>query len=141
VIFSEVRPILIDTNAYVSFKCGETSALEIIQYAETLAISPIVIGELLSGFECGNKTKKNREELQQFLKSSRVKLFSVTSDTANFYNQIYFSLRKKGKPIPSNDLWIAAQVLENGCVLYSHDKHFKVINGLISGTLLSELII
>ena len=50
-----MRPILIDTNAYVAFKRGESSILEVIQYAETLAISPVVLGELLSGFECGNK--------------------------------------------------------------------------------------
>lgn len=48
-----MRPVLIDTNAYVAFKKGESSVVEIIRYAETLAISPIVIGELLSGFECG----------------------------------------------------------------------------------------
>jgi predicted nucleic acid-binding protein len=136
-----MRPILIDTNAYVSFKRGEASVVEIVRHAETLAMSPIVLGELLSGFECGNKTKKNRDELQQFLQSSRVRLFSITADTANFYSQIYFSLRTKGNPIPSNDMWIAAQTLENGCVLCSHDHHFKAIDGLISGVVLSELII
>lgn len=136
-----MRPVLLDTNAYVAFKRGEASVIEIIQYAETLAVSPIVLGELLSGFECGNKTKKNRDELQQFLQSSRIRLFSITSDTANFYSQIYSSLRAKGKPIPSNDIWIAAQSLENGCVLCSHDKHFKAIESLISGATLSELII
>lgn len=135
-----MRPILIDTNAYVSFKLGKQSIIEIFQYAESLAMSPIVIGELLSGFECGNKTKKNRSELQQFFQSSRVRLFPLTSDTANFYSQIYLSLRKKGKPIPSNDMWIAAQALENGCVLCSFDKHFKSIDGLISGTLMPDLI-
>lgn len=136
-----MRPIFIDTNAYVAFKRGEDSILEVIQYAETLAISSIVLGELLGGFECGNKTKKNRDELQQFLQSSRIRLFSITSDTANFYSQIYSLLRNKGNPIPSNDIWIAAQALENGCVLCSHDKHFKAIEGLISGVHLSELII
>jgi tRNA(fMet)-specific endonuclease VapC len=136
-----MRPILIDTNAYAAFKRGDVSMLEVIQYAETLAISPIVLGELLSGFECGNKTKKNREDLQQFLQSSRIRLLSMTSDTANFYSQIYLSLKNKGKPIPTNDMWIAAQTLEHGCVLCSHDKHFKVIEGLISGATVSELVI
>lgn len=136
-----MRPVLIDTNAYVSFKRGESSILEIIQYAEILAISPIVIGELLSGFECGIKTQKNRAEFQKFLESARVKILTITSDTANFYSQIYSSLKRKGQPIPSNDLWIAAQVLENGCVLCSHDKHFRAIEGLISGVVLSELSI
>lgn len=136
-----MRPVLIDTNAYVAFKRGDASILEIIQHAETLAISPIVLGELLSGFEGGNKVKKNREELQQFLQSSRVRVFTITSDTANFYSQIYSSLRTKGKPIPSNDLWIAAHTLENGSVLCSYDKHFKAIDGLISGVTLAELVI
>lgn len=104
-------------------------------------MSPIVLGELLSGFACGNKMKKNRDELQKFLQSSRVKLFSITSDTTNFYSQIYSLLRNKGKPIPSNDMWIAAQALENGSVLYSYDKVFKEIEGLISDFSLSELII
>jgi predicted nucleic acid-binding protein len=136
-----MRPILLDTNAYVAFKRGEDSILEVMQHAEVLGISPVVLGELLGGFVCGNKTKKNRDELQQFLQASRIRLFSTTSDTANFYSQIYFSLKTKGKPIPTNDIWIAAQVLENGCVLCSYDKHFKEIDGLISGSSLSELII
>jgi len=136
-----MRPILIDTNAYVAFKREEASVTEIIQYAETLVISPIVLGELLSGFECGNKTKKNRDELQQFLQSSRIRVLTITPDTANFYSQIYSSLKNKGTPIPSNDMWIAAQTLEHGCILCTHDKHFKVIEGLISGSTLSELII
>jgi len=61
-----MRPILIDTNAYFSFKRGEKSIIEIFQYAESLAISPVVIGELLSGFECGNKTKKTVMSFNNF---------------------------------------------------------------------------
>lgn len=135
-----MRPILVDTNAYAAFKRGDPSILEVIQHAEILVMSPIVLGELLSGFESGSRTKKNRDELQHFLQSSRIRIFAITSDTANFYSQIHFSLKNKGKPIPTNDLWIAAQVLENGCVLCSYDNHFKFIDGLISGNTTSELI-
>lgn len=136
-----MRPVLIDTNAYVAFKRGDSSMIEMIQHSEILGISPIVLGELLGGFDYGNKAKKNRDELQNFLGSSRIKLFSITIDTATFYSQIYYSLRIKGKPIPSNDMWIAAQALEHGCVLCTYDKHFKAIEGLVSGTALSELIL
>lgn len=136
-----MRPILIDTNAYVAFKRGERLLIEIFQQAEVLGISSIVLGELLAGFECGNRTKKNRDELHEFLSVSRVKLFSVTSDTAAFYSQIYSSLKRKGKPIPSNDMWIAAQALENGCVLCTFDKHFDAIEGLITGVTLTDLFI
>jgi predicted nucleic acid-binding protein len=136
-----MRPILFDTNVYVAFKRGEASILHVIQHTEVIGISPIVLGELLSGFECGNKKKKNRDELQQFLRSPRIRLFPITSDTANFYSQIYSSLKNKGKPIPSNDMWIAAQALENGCILCSYDKHFREIEGLVVGVSLEELMI
>jgi tRNA(fMet)-specific endonuclease VapC len=136
-----MRPILIDTNAYSAFKLGERSIVEIIQQAETIGMSPIVLGELLGGFACGNKAKKNRDELYEFLQSSRIRLYPITSDTANFYSQIYASLKNKGTPIPSNDMWIGAQALEHGCVLCSKDKHFKIVEGLIVGVSLSELII
>jgi len=136
-----MRPILIDTNAYTAFKRGEKNIIEIVQQAENIGMSPIVLGELLSGFEYGNKTKKNRDELLAFLQSSRIRLFQISSDTANFYSQIYASLRSKGTPIPSNDMWIAAQALEFGCVLCSNDKHFKEIEGLIVGFTFAELII
>lgn len=136
-----MRPILIDTNAYVAFKEGQATIVDIIRNAETLGISPIVLGELLSGFEYGNKSKKNRDELAQFLQSSRIKLLPITDDTSNFYSQIYASLRKRGNPIPTNDMWIAAQALENGCPLCSFDKHFESIEGLIVGTNLSKLTI
>jgi predicted nucleic acid-binding protein len=136
-----MRPIFIDTNAYVAFKKGEEEIIEVFRHSEVIGISPIVLGELLGGFECGNRPKKNRDELQQFLSSTRVRLFPITADTSAFYAQVYASLKNKGRPIPTNDLGIAAQALENGCMLCTHDKHFKEIEGLISGSTLIELII
>lgn len=134
-----MRPILIDTNAYVAYKYNDPLVVEVIQHAEILVMSPIVLGELLGGFEHGKHSRKNRDELQEFLSSSRIRFFSLSPDTASFYSQIYSSLKSKGKPIPTNDMWIAAQALEHGCVLCTYDKHFKVIDGLITGVNLSEL--
>lgn len=134
-----MRPILLDTNAYVAFKKGDKNLAEIVQHAEILAISPIVLGELLGGFACGNKETKNRQELHEFLNSSRIRILTIGSDTATFYSQIYHSLRMKGKPIPSNDMWIAAQVLEEGCVLCTYDQHFQYIDGIVNGNHLADL--
>jgi tRNA(fMet)-specific endonuclease VapC len=136
-----MRPILFDTNAYTAFKLGDDSILDVIKYTEIVGISPIVLGELVSGFDAGNKAKKNREELQQFLNSSRIRIYPITSDTANFYSHIYTTLKNKGKPIPSNDMWIAAQTLEQGCMLCTYDKHFKNIDGLLIGNTCAELMI
>jgi tRNA(fMet)-specific endonuclease VapC len=136
-----MRPVLIDTNAYSAFKRGEKDIIEIIQHSEKIGISPIVLGELLGGFDHGNKAKQNRHELHQFLASSRVNIFPLTMDTANFYSQVYSSLKRKGHPIPTNDIWIAAQALENGCMVCTYDKHFQVIDGLIIGNTLTELML
>jgi len=136
-----MRPVLLDTNAYTAFKLGEQSLIDIIRYAETIGMSPVVLGELLGGFNCGTKAKRNREELQHFLSSSRIRIYPLTNDTANFYSQVYAALRSKGNPIPTNDIWIAAQALEHGCVLCTYDKHFKVIDGLLAGSSCAELMI
>lgn len=136
-----MRPVLFDTNAYASFKKNDAATVEIVQRAQLIIISPIVIGELLAGFEGGNKTKQNIIELQKFLASSRIKVYPVTLDTSHFFSQIYNNLKKKGKPIPTNDMWIASQALEHGCVVCTSDKHFSFIEGLISGNTTADLFI
>jgi tRNA(fMet)-specific endonuclease VapC len=126
-----MRPLLIDTNAYAAFKRGDSNILDLIQQVEAIGISPIVLGELLAGFDVGNKAKQNRAELQLFLESSRIKTFNITSDTAHFFSQIVSSLRRKVRPIPTNDIWLAAQALENGCVICTYDRHFQEVDGLL----------
>lgn len=136
-----MRPILFDTNAYVSFKRNDADIFEIVQHAEWIGISPIVIGELIAGFEGGSKAKQNRIELKIFLESSRVIVYSITLDTSHFFAQIYCNLKSKGKPIPTNDMWIASQALEHGCAVCTHDKHFGFIEGLIAGSTATNLFI
>lgn len=136
-----MRPVLLDTNAYASFKKNEAPIIEIIQHAELIGISPIMIGELIAGFDGGTRSKQNKKELQKFLESSRVVIYSITLDTSYFFSQIYCTLKNKGKPIPTNDMWIAAQALENGCVVCTHDKHFSFIEGIISGSTAMDLFV
>jgi tRNA(fMet)-specific endonuclease VapC len=136
-----MRPILIDTNAYTAFKYGNSAITEVIQAATVIAMTPIVLGELLGGFDSGTKSVKNRDELHKFLSSARVQIFSVSADTANFYAQVYSKLRAKGNPIPTNDMWIAALALEQGCVVCTLDNHFSAIEGLVTGSTLSELTV
>ena len=127
-----MRQILLDTNAYTAFKRGEQSAIEIIRLAETVGLSTIVLGELLSGFSAGRQEAKNRSELAAFLDSSRVFIIPVDDKTAEYYAHIYLSLRRKGKPIPTNDLWIAAAALQHGLTVFTHDRHFFEIDGVIA---------
>ena len=135
----EVNPILIDTNAYVAFKRGQTRAIEIFQHAPAIAVSTVVLGELLSGFAMGTREKANRKELAEFLASPRVTVLPIDHATAEHYAIVYAGLRKVGTPIPTNDIWIAASALSHRLDLFSHDEHFRTVEGLRVGASLAEL--
>ena len=127
----EIKNITIDTNSYRAFKKGDTDAVEIIRRVPNIIISPIVIGELLGGFAVGTREEKNRNELEFFLSSHRIKYASIDRNTSEYYAKIYKELRLKGKPIPINDLWIAATTLQYGGVIFTYDRHFEQITDLI----------
>jgi tRNA(fMet)-specific endonuclease VapC len=125
--------ILIDTNAYTAFKRSSPEAIHVIQNAPQLALPIIVVGELLAGFAAGQREQKNKQELEQFLASSRVALLLADKKTTEFYANIYASLRAKGQPIPTNDLGIAALALQYNSPLFSFDSHFQNVTGLTVG--------
>jgi tRNA(fMet)-specific endonuclease VapC len=135
-----MRPVLIDTNAYAAFKRGDPKILKVLSTADELCFSVTVLGELLAVFAAGTKEARNREELSSFLESPRVQVYQITEITADCYALIYASLRRKGQPIPTNDLWIAASALEHGAAILTLDAHFKHIEGLRVGAALEEFL-
>ncbi len=90
----------------------------------------VVAGELLLGFRLGTRLKKNMAELDAFLENPYVSLVPVTLTTADRFARIAATLRAKGRPIPTNDIWIAAHAMETGAELLSFDAHFGAIDGL-----------
>ena len=125
-----MRRLLIDTNIYSYALKGDDEVVEVLRKAEQIGISVISIGELLSGFKRGGKEQKNREELEIFLDSPRVVVYSLDEDTSEFYAEILNNLREIGKPVPTNEVWIAAVAFQNGLKLFTKDNHFKAIAGL-----------
>jgi len=123
--------LLVDTNIYSNALRGDGEIVTILQKANEIGISSISIGELLSGFKGGSKEQQNREELEEFLDSPRVTVYSVDETTAEFYAEILDGLRKAGKPIPTNDIWIAAVAFQYGFKLFSEDAHFSDVAGLV----------
>ena len=135
-----MRKILLDTNAYTAFKVGNQDILAILQHVDIVGISVVVLAELTTGFLAGSKYEKNIAELNAFLDSPRLRIFSLDESTVAFYAKIYITLRQKGTPIPTNDLWIAATALQHGCKLCSFDKHFQAIENLIVGTTVEAIL-
>jgi len=122
--------IILDTNAYSFLFKGDTKVERELNTATSVHISIIVIGELLKAFKKGEFEKKNRQLLEKFLDKPVVSIIDVHWETAEIYADLTYVLEKKGKPIPINDLWIAAHAIETGSKLITYDKHFLKIPGL-----------
>jgi tRNA(fMet)-specific endonuclease VapC len=126
-----MRRIAIDTNIYTSFKVNDQRVIETFRDCDLIGVDVTVIAELFSGFSLGAKENKNRQELEMFLNSPRVEVLLHDLDTADYYALIIRRLKKKGRPIPTNDIWIAANAMKHGLALYSLDSHFEEIEGLL----------
>lgn len=122
--------VLLDTNAYTALFRGHEAVAARVRRATDVLLSSVVAGELLFGFRNGTRFESNRQELEDFLSSPYVTLLNVTMVTADRFGRIAASLRRKGRPLPTNDIWIAAHAMESGADLLSFDQHFEHVKGL-----------
>jgi tRNA(fMet)-specific endonuclease VapC len=126
-----MKKVMVDTNVYSAFKAGEPDAVKWFSLPDSILVCTAVLGELLAGFKCGSKERINSEELAIFLDTPRVSVAVADEETAEFYAEIFKALKAKGRPIPTNDMWIAASALQHGAAVCSYDSHFSQIDGLI----------
>jgi predicted nucleic acid-binding protein len=122
--------LLLDTSAYSALRRGHSEVSALVRRAERLLVSTIVLGELLFGFRLGSRERRNRDDLRELLDSPWVEVIPVTETTADRYARVVSRLREKGTPIPTNDVWLAAQALETGADLLSFDRHFEAVEGI-----------
>jgi predicted nucleic acid-binding protein len=122
--------VAIDSNRYTDFCRGDAQAAEVFRSAAELWVPLIVLGELRAGFAHGTRRPENEKVLTRFLNSDRVRVVSPDEQTTHFYAETYATLRKKGRPIPTNDLWIAAMVIQHDLVLFDRDGDFDNIPNL-----------
>lgn len=122
--------VLLDTNAYSALRRGHELVAEQVRSSEEVLLSTVVVGELLFGFRNGSRYDENTRALRSFVEDLNVRLLPVTWHTADLFGRISAELRKKGRPIPTNDIWIAAHAMEAGADLVSSDPHFGHIDGL-----------
>jgi tRNA(fMet)-specific endonuclease VapC len=116
--------IALDSNRYADFCRGEARAVETLRAADEIWLPLVVLGELRAGFAHGSRRSDNEKILARFLNASRVRVVIPDEQTTHFYADVYAGLRKAGRPIPTNDLWIAALVLQHDLVLFARDSHF-----------------
>ena len=125
-----MRAVLLDTSAYARYLAGDDKVLDSLARAGRVHLSVFVLGELFAGFRAGAQEKRNRRILDQFLAKPGVAVLEATQETAEYFGMIKAALRKAGRPIPLNDVWIAAHALETASVLVTYDTHFIAVPGL-----------
>ena len=120
--------VLVDTNVLIRYFKDDEPFANLIESAEEVVMHPAVYAEYISGLDEQTKMGKAlRKQIEDFLDAPVVTLASVTSMTSNYYAKIYRHLKKIGKMIPQNDIWLAASAFENGYEIISHDAHFRNI--------------
>ncbi len=119
---------LLDTNIVVALFADEPETTGSLAQAQQVFLPSIAIGELCYGARKSGKPAHNLERIDQFAASSVV--LGCDTDTARHYGDVKNKLRLKGRPLPENDVWIAALATQHDLTLATRDEHFKEVEGL-----------
>ncbi len=120
--------VLLDTNIVIALSVNDSSVLERLEEDVTVILSSIVLGELFFGAYRSSRVSENLARITEFAANNT--LLVCDSDTARHYGQIKSNLRRAGRPIPENDIWIAATARQHDLTLVSRDAHFDHVEGL-----------
>jgi tRNA(fMet)-specific endonuclease VapC len=119
--------LALDTNRYTDLCRGDASVIHTVEEADEVWLPFIVMGELRAGFAVGSQGPRNEAVLRRFLLKRGVGVLYADEQTTHHYATVYRQLRKQGTPIPTNDMWIAALVLQHSLVLLARDIHFDAL--------------
>ena len=117
---------LLDTNIVIAYLNNEMLIIEKVESLDDIYISSVILGELYFGANLSSYKDKNFNRINEFLLESYV--FDVTSQTAYEYALIKSKLKTMGKPLPDNDIWIAAIAQEHNMTILTRDKHFLTLD-------------
>lgn len=121
--------IALDTDIAIKFLNGDTAIDIFLSNYSEIYLPVIVVGELIYGALNSTHAEQNLDRHKRLIHRSRI--LEISESTANTYAKTRMGLKKKGKPIPENDLWIAAVCIEHKIPLLSNDAHFKEIDNLL----------
>lgn len=116
--------VALDTNRYVDLCKGVQETVDVVSTAEAVFLPFVVVAELRAGFALGRRGPENERVLRRFLMKEGVRVLYPDDQTTHHYAFAFRQLRLQGTPIPANDLWIAALLLQHNLVLHARDRHF-----------------
>lgn len=124
-----IERALIDTNALIALSKREKDVAELIDTIKHPVLPMMVVGELIYGALNSSRPEANLAALAAQL--AEFEILNIDRHTANFYGWSCMALRKKGRPIPDNDFWIAALGLQHSLPVVTRDKHFLEVRELV----------
>jgi tRNA(fMet)-specific endonuclease VapC len=116
--------VALDTNRYTDLCKAVDETVELLSTADEVFLPFVVVAELRAGFAFGKRAADNERVLRRFLLKDGVSILYADDQTTHHYAATYRQLRVQGTPIPTNDLWIAALVLQHNLSLHDRDRHF-----------------
>lgn len=120
--------MILDTNAFSAMADGESALESVLRQANQVGVPVVVLGE----YRYGIAQSRNREHYEQWLSDYLpvFRILDVDEQTAGHYADLRIGLKRLGKPIPSNDVWIAALCRQHSLPVLSRDRHFDVVSGI-----------
>ena len=121
--------VILDTSAVIRLFRGNSREISRAVMGATRIVIPLAAyAELAVGFELDGASSKNEAELlEELLATPGASVHKPDERTARFYAKIFAQVKRRGRMIPTNDIWIAAEAMDIGGVLYSSDKHFHEV--------------
>lgn len=120
--------ISLDTNIIIKFFKGDRVIIDFVRNHSVLYLTIPVVAELLFAAKNSGRKEENLAKYREFINLCNV--LPLTQRTAEMYSDIRLELKQMGRPIPENDLWIAAQCVENDFLLATGDSHFQNLPNL-----------
>jgi tRNA(fMet)-specific endonuclease VapC len=120
--------LLLDTNIIIGLFANDTAILNQLAQSDDIFVPAIVLGELYYGAEKSGRVARNRQRIEQFTQANVI--LGIDATTATYYGRIKQRLQASGRPIPENDIWIAAIAQQYQLTLITRDQHFQHIAGL-----------
>jgi tRNA(fMet)-specific endonuclease VapC len=120
--------LLLDTSILVDILAGSRTAQNVVSDSTRAYVPSVAMGELFFGAERANRRAVELARVERFAISNEVLPCDLV--TARFYGEIRDALRRKGRPIPDNDIWIAALAQQHDLTLATRDAHFREVDAL-----------
>ena len=119
--------MILDTNALSAAADDDRGVVAVLSRAEQMVLPVIVLGEYRHGIAQSRSRASYEDWLAGLLHDCMV--LDIQEPTTHHYAEIILELKRKGKPIPTNDIWIAALCRQHSLPLLSRDRHFDLVAG------------